>query len=129
VVLLLSVADRDLPRVRATAWATSIRPRSPRYLSSWGFWITFIFVVAEVCLANVLVADIVYLLIWSLYPEYSVLADQLPTPFMTMGGGGNTIALKAVVGNHNMNSGGTIGATTKHADAAVGSRRWRSSRR
>jgi hypothetical protein len=69
------------------------------YLSSWGFWITFIFVVAEVCLANVLVADIVYLLIWSLYPEYSVLGADIRAAVLSersatmsnntmMGGGG-----------------------------------------
>jgi hypothetical protein len=63
-------------------------------LSSGSFWLTVIFVIAEICIANVVVADIIYLLIWSLYPEYSVLADQLPTPFMTMGA--NTIALQQV---------------------------------
>jgi hypothetical protein len=76
-------------------------------LGTGSFWMSVIFVCAEVCIANVIVADIVYLLIWSLYPEYSVLADQLPTPFMTMGG--NTIALNSIDGNHSMNSGSTIG--------------------
>ncbi len=46
-------------------------------LSSWPFWAYFIFIVAEVCIANVIVADIVYLLIWSLYPEFSVLGADL----------------------------------------------------
>lgn len=42
---------------------------------SWSTYSTIIFTLTEICLANVIVSDIVYYIIWALYPDYSVIAS------------------------------------------------------
>jgi hypothetical protein len=86
--------------IRHSASTTStLEGRRVEALGTGSFWMSVIFVVAEVCIANVLVADIVYLLIWSLYPEYSVLGADIRAAVLSersatmsnntmMGGGG-----------------------------------------
>jgi hypothetical protein len=47
-------------------------------LQSWSTYSTIIFTLTEICIANVIVSDIVYYIIWALYPDYSVVAAVHP---------------------------------------------------
>jgi hypothetical protein len=81
-------------------------------LQSWSTYSTIIFTLTEICIANVFVSDIVYYIIWALYPDYSVVAhhthhhahgegtklDKLDTDFAA----GNKPALRTMHSAHTL---------------------------
>jgi hypothetical protein len=86
-------------------------------MGEWSTYSTMIFVLAEICIANVIVSDIVYYIIWALYPDYSVVAsarhvakgdklDNLDTDFApkTLRGLNSSVAPTLRSGNSSLTS-------------------------